>query len=280
MKTRLTVVMAVVLLLGLVFSGPAQTVTAQALVSTTAVTITPETLEDVVYGTYPIPIFTATCNEGFTCEYIGWRLTGGSLPPGMQLIQNSATTARLGGGPAATGNFTFTLEAYDYTSGGSLGSRTYTWTVIKATPVVWFYNMITDRGKTYFGVYATHENTYWDIDPSGTVSVFVDGAPLEACTGMGPVSPGGAYYQCVTSALVGLDPGSHTLRAEFTPDFDPRPQLQRRFRGEPVHCTPQGRGAGVQRPRQGWAPRRRRRAALGVCLSGPGLRRRQRLGDS
>ncbi len=215
MKAPLTILMAVVLLVGLVFSGPAQTVTAQAA---SAVTITPETLQPVDYGSYRVLVFTATCNAGFTCQYIDWRVKSGSLPPGISFYWDTPTTTRLAGAPAVVGTFSFSLEAYNSRTGDSLGSRDYELTVTRATPVVSFANWTTANGKDSFDVYATHENEDWEDQPSGKVSVLLDGASLADCTDMDPALPGGTLYLCTTGALVDLEPGSsHTLQANFTP---------------------------------------------------------------
>jgi hypothetical protein len=140
MKTRLTFLMAVVLLLGLVFSGPAQTVTAEATDGTTAVTISPDTLADVVYGTYTTQYLTATRDEEHVDVPIWLSVTGGNLPRGITLYsyQNVNPIGSLYGAPEETGDFTFTLEAHDF-QGNLLGTRAYyDWHVAKATPVVTF----------------------------------------------------------------------------------------------------------------------------------------------
>jgi hypothetical protein len=71
MKTKLNCLIIVFLLLGLILSCQAQSVSAQ-----NAITITP----NAVYGIYST-IYLTTANEGVE----SWAITEGSLPPGFTL---------------------------------------------------------------------------------------------------------------------------------------------------------------------------------------------------
>jgi len=192
-------------------------------------TIMPETIPDAIYGMPFSQWFSGICAEGFSCGFINWRLTSGSLPTGIQLQPHGL----LSGSPSVTGSFTFTIEGFDVNNYDiPLGTRTYTLNVLKVTPKVTFdqlatyFDYNTYTYKTYFHIYITHPNGSWTVNPAGSVSVSVDGSPVDVCTNLGPI-PNMAYlYSCVTTdELVGLMPGIHTLHVDFTPDANTAPNF-------------------------------------------------------
>ena len=189
----------------------------------------PETLPDAIYGTPFSQWFSGVCGEGFSCGLINWRLKSGSFPSGIQF----ESSGYIWGSPASVGAFTFTVEAYNVNdSTDSLGTRTYTWNVLKVTPDVTFaelntyYDYTARLYKTLLYVSITHPNANWSVDPAGSVTISVDGSPVDVCTNLSLIPDMAFLYSCVTTdELVGLMPGIHTLHADFTPDANADPNF-------------------------------------------------------
>jgi CSLREA domain-containing protein len=80
-------------------------------------TINPPTLPNATVGTHYIETISAVAANGIT-------LTGGNLPPGMQLILFQPGQSVLTGTPTAPGTFTFTVTATGF--GGCTGQRDFT----------------------------------------------------------------------------------------------------------------------------------------------------------
>jgi uncharacterized repeat protein (TIGR01451 family) len=205
-------------------------------------TIIPDTLLDVVYGTYTTQRLTATWGEGFQPEYVGWRVIDGSLPTGItleNLYSGGQYFGDLYGAPGPAGAFSFTVEAYD--SWRPLGSREYTWNILKATPVVTFGDIQKDlSGRSYISIYVRHPYAYSGTQPAGPVTVSVDGNPLAECTAMGPTFLGS--YNCLTTALGTLVPGDHTIQADFTPDTNHAPNYESASGTMPYEVLPRVEG--------------------------------------
>jgi uncharacterized repeat protein (TIGR01451 family) len=176
------------------------------------VTFDPDTLLDGIYGTYYSQNITLRCGGG-DCVSLWWAVD--PMPPGMNF--QASTPAQLYGGPAAVGSFSFTVQAEDVGPSGALGSHTYTLNVQKATPVVTIEEYPASAGMIYLLAFVKHPNTFWDVQPAGSLSFFVDDDPLAGCSGM-VIDPWWGYATCYTQVPADLRPGSHTVRAEFTPD--------------------------------------------------------------
>jgi uncharacterized repeat protein (TIGR01451 family) len=206
-------------------------------------TIIPDTLLDVVYGTYTTQRLTATWGGAFRPEYIGWRVIEGSLPAGItleNLYSGGEYFGELYGAPGSAGAFSFTVEAYD-NYWRPLGTKTYNWNILKATPSVTFGEIQKYySGTSYISLHVQHPNPYWDNQPAGPVTVFVDGNPLADCTAIGPIFLG--FYQCATTALGELAPGDHTIQADFTPDANHAPNYESASGTMPYEVLPRVEG--------------------------------------
>ena len=180
-----------------------------------AITLAPESLPDGTYGTYYSEQIFPTCPGGDECDMVWWSHS--NLPAGMELI--STTPAAFTGTPSETGEFNFTVEAIDIGPYGANGSRTYTWTVQKATPVVTIQQLPASSGYVYLQAYVSHPWPLWDIQPRGSVSFSLAGVPLPGCSGENarPVEPPRGA-ECSASVPAGLAPGSHEILAVFTPN--------------------------------------------------------------
>jgi large repetitive protein len=197
----------------------------QTINSTAVVTITPDTLQDSVYGIYSTHQLIAA-NAGVE----SWSITGGALPLGVtltNLVSSGEYVGNLYGAPEEAGSFTFTVGAFD-SDGSLLATKEYTWHIEKAIPKVTFvqvmtYNQNTPPYNKVTGLYVNVDYTTYSPSipqPSGTVSITVGGTALTDCTGLTSTSQ---TYSCTTDALVKLAPGSYTLRAEFSPDGSSAP---------------------------------------------------------
>jgi uncharacterized repeat protein (TIGR01451 family) len=180
------------------------------------ITFDPETLPDGFYGTNYSQNITPTCG-GVPCELLWW--INDPEPPGMNF--QASTPAQLWGWPAAVGTFSFTVQAEDSGPSGALGSHTYTLNVQKATPEVTFQEHPASEGWINLLAYVKHPNPHLNTfnlpQPAGTVSFFLDDDPLAGCSGM-VIDPWWGYASCYAQVPADLQPGSHPVRADFTPN--------------------------------------------------------------
>ncbi len=175
------------------------------------VSILPETIPTAPYGG------TYVQNLTFDATVTGYGTTG-DLPPGWVFYVDN-NTGVVGGRATALGDYTFTVNVSAYP--GGRGSRTYTASVEKATPLMDVY--LPENGfhegtiETYYA-YANPEALTYGVglvDPYGTVTFTLDGTPINGCVDLPTETSGNAVCAFPGS---GITAGDHAVQAVFTPD--------------------------------------------------------------
>ena len=202
------------LLLGLVFTSPAQIVKAV----TPDLTIEPYDLLDWEITVNFQLLLIARYSGGSECTGCLWYTTLGDLPEGVHL---NADTGELLGAPTTVGTYNFTVVVDDRK--GMIGSQAYTWNITQVSTIVDVGTSTTYAGNTSpttLGATARHPNPYYSPQPTGKISFSVDGVPVPGCSGANALSTNSWGQAYCTSYVppAGLTAGAYDIQADFTPD--------------------------------------------------------------
>jgi hypothetical protein len=169
----------------------------------------PPTLQDGTYGTPYSQAITATATGGAAGPFT-FAVAAGALSPGLSL----ASDGTLSGTPTAAGSFSFTVQATD--SDADTGSRSYTLTIDKATPVLTWASPAdivygTALGGTQLDATANVPGTFsYNVAPGTILGV----GPQTLFTTFTPADT--ADYQSITLATqLNVDPAVPALQAVF-----------------------------------------------------------------
>jgi hypothetical protein len=127
MYKKWNVFIILVLLFGLVFTGPKQTV----LAATADLTIEPSSLPDwEMTVNFQLLLIARYVGGGECSTECLWYTTLGSLPEGVSL---NSETGELRGAPKTAGTYTFTVVVDDRE--GMIGSQEYSWNITQVKTI-------------------------------------------------------------------------------------------------------------------------------------------------
>jgi len=92
---------------------------------------------------------------------VTWSVATGTLPAGLYLEPNTATSVRIAGIPTVYGDFTFTLRATN--EHGAYGEREFTLTILPPAPPT-FVSPTPDAGSLPHGVIGIHYHTFLGVE--------------------------------------------------------------------------------------------------------------------